>query len=272
MRLAAVLVLALPAAASAQAPGMYDPTPPLAPPGMTPPEADRDEPPRPAPVDAPEAPERSALDTAIARDAAADRAYGTSTALALPSGRLDLSGRASAFGGIASVAAGIGSGLEISADVAGIGGEQLGFLGGGVKLEIAHGRRWALAATASYHRITEDGGDYMDQAGLWSAGGVVSACSARDCPVLVSAGGGIMGVTESDSDTVPYLSGSLIAGTGSFRPILEGAALLVDNGGLLGFFGARIGGKRVAVDAGFGVLVADGDGGALPMLGLSIAP
>ena len=60
------------------------------------------------------------------------------------------------------------------------------------------------------------------------------------------------------------------------NPILEGVAMLGEGGGVLGFAGARIGGKRVAFDAGIGfVVVDDGDGGGAagaPMVGLSIRP
>jgi hypothetical protein len=273
MRLAvAALVLALPAVAFAQAPGMYDPTPPVAPPGMTPPAADRDEPPHPAAQPSAQAP--TGLAAFVARDPAADRAFGTSTAVALPSGKIDISGRASYFGGMGSIAAGLGSGIEVSADIGGITGEHLNSFGGGVKIVVAHGHSVSLAATASYHHMTDHCGDCMDTTGLWSVGGVLSSCVGSDCSGVVSVGGGLMGVTESDSDSIPYLNASLIAGSGSFRPILEGAALLGSGGGILGFGGARIGGKTVAVDAGIGFLLADGgDGaGAVPMLGLSVSP
>jgi hypothetical protein len=267
MRLAAVaaLVLALPAVAYAQAPGMYDPTPPLAPPGMTPPDGDREEPPRP-PAEQPVTP----LAAYAARDAAADRAFGTSTAVALPSGKIDISGRASTFGGIASIAAGLGSGIEVSADIGGVSG-GLGSIGGGVKFVLAHGATTAFAATASYHNVTDDCDDCMDT-GMWSIGGVFSSCMGSDCSSLVSLGGGVRGVTESGGDNVGYLSASLVAGNGGFRPILEGAALLADSGGILGFAGARMGGKKVAFDAGIGFVLADHDGGGVPMIGLSVSP
>jgi hypothetical protein len=270
MRLAAAtLVLALPAVASAQAPGMYDTGRPLAPPGMTPPEADRDEPPggKPAPVEQ----QPDGLAAYAARDPAADRAFGTSTAVALPSGKVDLSGRASFFGGIGSIAAGLGGGIEVSADVGAI-TDEIGSIGGGVKVVVAHSQTVALAATASYHRVSDDCYDCSssDDA-LWAVGGVVSTCLGDSCSSLFSAGGGVMGVTDDD-DELGYVSGSLVAGTGSFRPILEGVVLLGDDGGVLGFAGARIGGKRVAFDAGIGFVLGDGDGGGAPMVGLSIRP
>jgi hypothetical protein len=273
MRLAAaVLVLALPAVAFAQAPGMYDTSRPLAPPGLTPPDADRDEPPggQPAPAEQP----AQGLAAYAARDPAADRAFGTSTAVALPSGKMDISGRASFFGGMGSIAAGVGSGIEISADIGAI-TDEVGSIGGGVKVVVAHSQTVALAATASYHSVSDACYDCSSSDdGLWAVGGVVSTCLGDSCSSLLSAGGGVMGMTD-DEDKLGYLSASLVAGNGSFRPILEGVALLGDDGGVLGFAGARIGGKRVAFDAGIGFVVADGDdggGGGAPMVGLSIRP
>jgi hypothetical protein len=268
MRLAvAALVLALPAAASAQAPGMYaNPGRPLAPPGLTPPDEDRDEPPA-----APAAePTPQGLAAYAARDAAADRAYGTSTAVALPSGKVDLSGRASFFGGIGSIAAGLGGGLEVSADIGAV-SDEVGTIGGGVKLVVAHSQTVALAANASYHRLNDDCYDCSGGDGLWVIGGVLSSCMGSDCGSLISVGGGVMVVSDED-DRAGYLSASLVAGTGGFRPILEGFALLGDDGGVLGFAGARMGGKRVAFDAGIGFVLADDDGGGAPMIGLSVRP
>jgi hypothetical protein len=175
-----------------------------------------------------------------------------------------------------SIAAGLGSGIEVSADIGGITGEHLNSFGGGVKIVVAHGRTVSLAATASYHHVTDDCGDCMDTTGLWSVGGVLTSCVGSDCSGVISFGGGFMGVTDSGTDSIPYLNGSLIAGSGSFRPILEGAALLGSgSGGILGFGGARIGGKKVAIDAGIGFLLAaagGGDAGAVPMVGLSVSP
>jgi hypothetical protein len=267
MRLAAALVLA-PAVAFAQAPGMYDTGRPLAPPGMTPPEHDRDAPAQATPA------QPSGLEAVAARDAAADRAYGTSTAIALPSGKVDLSGRASYFGAMGSVAAGLGGGLEISADIGAV-TDDVASVGGGLKLVVTHSRTASLAATASYHHMSDDCYDCSSAGALWAVGGVVSTCVGETCSSLLSAGGGVMGMTDGDN-TIAYVSASLIAGTGKFRPIVEGAAMLAQGGGVLGFVGARMGGKRVAFDGGVGFLLpadGEGDGGAAaPMVGLSISP
>jgi hypothetical protein len=273
MRLAVVLVIALPSIASAQAPGAYDPTPPLAPPGMSPLAADTDEPPLSAPsltsVAPPPAPELSPIERAARRDAADDRAYGTSTALVVPQGQVDASLRVAPFGGVLSVAAGLGGGLELSADVGGIVADAgMGTYGVSAKLALVRRYGWTFAVLGGYHKAGDgENGD----AGLYNVGAVVSGCTDRDCSGLISIGAGVMGSTQdSSSDSIPYAWGSLLLGTGGFRPIIEGAVL---QGGVLGFVGARMGGRRAALDLGLGFLGADGgEGGGLPIAALSVRP
>jgi len=260
-----LLVLALPSVAAAQAPGMYDPTPPLAPPGMTPLAADTDEPPSPP---AP-APALSPIELAAARDAADDRAYGTSTALTVPAGKVDASLRVASFGGIASVSAGVVDGLEVSADMGLVLPEDgAASYGVGAKLALVKKGGWGLAVEGSYHQMGDDGGG--GAVGLWSLGGVVSGCTDRECSALLSFGGGVLVSEDSASDRLPYAWASALLGTGGFRPVLEGAVL---EGGVLGFLGARMGGRKVAFDLGIGILGASaGEGGALPIAGISVRP
>ena len=269
MRLAAVLVLALPSLAAAQAPGMYDPTPPLAPPGMTPMTGDTDEPPRVIAPAAPAAPSLSPIEVAAARDAADDRAYGTSTALTVPDGKVDASLRVAPVGLLASVTAGLGGGLELSADWGAVVPEQgMTSYGVGAKLALARKGGWAFALQGGYHQLGDDG--ESSPVGLWSLGGVLTGCTDRECSALVSLGGGVLGSTEGSGQTIPYGWASVLLGTGGFRPILEGSVL--DGGGVLGFLGARMGGARVAFDLGIGFLGGDGEGGGLPIAGLSVRP
>ena len=285
MRLAAVLLLA-PSIAAAQAPGQVDPTPRIAPPGMTPPTADIDEPPpgSPPPADVPEpafrapsltavsappAPEPAPIELSAARDSASDRAYGTSTALVVPDGKVDMSVRAAPIGALASITAGLGSGLELGADYGGIIGEDgIGSYGIGGKLALARKGSWAFAVQGSYHQLGGDGeGEPLT---LWSAGAVVSGCSGHDCAALISLGGGVLASSDSSDDTIPYAWGSMLLGTGGFRPTVEGTVL---EGGMLGFLGARMGGRNAALDLGLGILAGpDGEGGALPVAALSVRP
>ena len=287
MRLAAVAaVLALPSLAAAQAPGMYDPTPPLAPPGMTPPAGDIDEPPPGVPAPAspaepafrapsltaalpPAAPELTAIERAARRDSANDRAFGTSTALTVPDGQVDASLRIAPVGGILSLAAGLGNGIEISVDAGGVVGEDgVGSYGIGAKLALAHKGGWGLAVQAGIHSM---GDGESDSISLWNVGAVVSGCSDADCSGLISLGGGVLGSSDSYDDKIPYAWASMLLGTGGFRPIIEGSVL---QGGILGFLGARMGGRHAALDLGIGFLGSSegGDGGALPVAALSVRP
>lgn len=290
MRSAAVAaiaaVLGAPSLAAAQAPGMYDPTPPLAPPGMTPPAGDIDEPPPgvAAPANAPEpafrapsltavappaAPQLTPIERAARRDAASDRAYGTSTALTVPNGEVDASLRFAPVGGILSLTAGLGAGVEISVDAGGVVGESgVASYGIGAKLALAHKGGWGLAVQGGIHKMGDSESDALS---LWNLGAVLSGCSDADCSALLSLGGGVLGSSENSSgDTIPYAWASMLLGTGGFRPIIEGTVL---QGGVLGFLGARMGGRHAALDLGIGFLGGDGgDGGALPVAALSVRP
>src|SRR5437868_11908288 len=82
------------------------------PPGMTPPTDDAPSVTATAPVQQPDPITRRA-----ASDAASDRAFALSTALVVPSGTVEVGARVLApAGGVGSITAGLGSGLELSAD------------------------------------------------------------------------------------------------------------------------------------------------------------
>jgi hypothetical protein len=243
MRLVVVLaILAVPAFATAQ-PGPDDPTPP----GLTPPIA---APLPPAPVD-----------QVDQDDAAADRAYGTSTALVVPGGRADLSVRAGEGGILFSAAIGLGSGIEVSAQLGGV--SELALVGGDLKIAVARKRTWGMAIEGGYHLV----GDGEGGGGVFSVGGVVTAVSDG---AVFSFGGGVIGASGGTS--VPYAHTSLVLGRGGFRPIVEGAVASTTQAA---FVGVRIGNGRAALDAGVGFGRADdGSGGVgpLPLLGLTLRP
>ncbi|HSN28646.1 MAG TPA: hypothetical protein VLT45_20310, partial [Kofleriaceae bacterium] len=193
-------------------------------------------------------------------DAAADRAYGTSTALAVPGGRADLSLRAGQGGLLFSAAVGLGSGIEISGQLGGA--SEVGLVGGDVKIAVARKRTWGLALDGGYHLV----GDGEGGGGLVSFGAVVSAVSDE---AVFSFGGGVIGATGSDA--VPYANASLVAGRGGFRPIVEGAIV---SSSAFGFLGARVGNGTVALDAGVGFGGGDGVSGVgpVPLVGLTLRP
>lgn len=234
-------LLIVPALAAAQ-PGPDDPSPP----GLTPPIA------APAP--------RSPLDQADLDDAAADRAYGTSTALVVPGGRVDLSVRGAQGAVLFSAAVGVGHGIEISGQLGGAQGVAL--VGGDLKIAVARTRTWALALDAGYHVFgVEDGGG-----GAFNIGGAASYASDS---AMLSFGAGLFGA--GDGGAAPYADASLIVGRGPFRPILEGAMF----GSPWWFGGARMGNGHVCLDVGVGGGGA-GDGasgvGPVPLVGLTVRP
>src|SRR3569623_2722993 len=124
MRLHVVSLVTVPALATAQ-PGPDDPTPP----GLTPPAATQ--------------PPLSPIDLSDRDDAAADRAFGTSSALGVPAGRGELSLRGAQGGGLFSAAVGIGHGIEISGDLGG--SSMAALVGSDDKIELARTRTWAFA-------------------------------------------------------------------------------------------------------------------------------
>ncbi|MBV8759616.1 MAG: hypothetical protein JO257_20170 [Deltaproteobacteria bacterium] len=242
MRHVVLAILVLPAVAAAQ-PGPDDPTPP----GLTPPLA---APPPPAP-----------LEQADRDDAAADRAYGTSTAIAQAAGNVDLSIRGAQGGVLFSAALGLGGGIEISGQLGGA--SEMGLVGGDLKIAVLRERTWGFAIEGSYHLV----GDGEGAGGVFSFGGVATWVSDQ---AVFSLGGGMLG--GSGDQSLPYANASLIAGRGAFRPIVEVAlASSLD----VGFLGARIGNRTVALDVGVG-FGRDGDGGhgvgPLPLLGLTLRP
>ena len=241
MRLVVLAILVLPAVAAAQ-PGPDDPSPP----GLTPPTV---------------APTPSPVDQIVQDDAAADRAYGTSSAFAVPAGRADLSIRAGQGGVLFSAAVGLGGNVEISGQLGGA--SDLGLVGGDLKIAVARTRTWGLAIEGGYHLI----GDGEGGGGVFSFGGVFSAAS--DSTVL-SVGAGVIG--GSGDQSVPYAHASLVAGRGGFRPIVEAAIASTAD---LGFLGARIGNGTIALDVGVGLGHDETGGngvGPLPLLGLTLRP
>ncbi len=254
MRLAALVVALIPATALAQ-PAMVQPQADLAPPGLTPSAQ-----PQPDPID-----------VARDRDAAADRGIVLGTAIALPAGAVDVSLRAAGPAGMASVAIGLGSGFEISLDGGGVvvpGRTSPDAYGGSAKLVVVRRPQWALALDASLHRYADS--SMPNVVGTGSA--MATGCMGAGCYVLATAASGVAVTSKGDGNIAPFIAGSILLGRGWFRGIAEGAAI-VGSGQAVGFTGARIGGKRFALDAGMGIYVPDsGSPMPLPTVGLSLRP
>jgi hypothetical protein len=243
MRLVVVVAaLALVPALAAAQPGPDDPSPP----GLTP------------PIAAP--PPLSPVDQADRDDASADRAFGTSTGLVVPSGRVDMSARVAEGGALLSAAIGFDHGIEISGQIGGA--HDVYMAGADLKIAVARTRTWALALDAGYHTLAvEDGGG-----GGFNVGAATSYVG--DAGVL-SFGAGLLG--SIGGGATYYTNASFIIGRGAFRPIVEGALLETE---MLGFAGARIGNGHVCVDLGVAGVGGDGTSGVgpLPLMGLTIRP
>lgn len=252
MRPVAVLVLpvllALPALAAAQ-PGPDDPTPP----GMTP----QAVPPPPA------SPPLTGLELADQRDAAADRAFASSTALVVPRGTADVSIRAGSGVLDTSAAIGLGAGLELSVDY-GHGGNQ-SMAGGALKLALVREGLFGLAIEGGYHSTNNQDSSTPDGS-QWSGGAAASLCSDDSCAVLLSVTAGEVG---DGNHTSSYVTASALFATGGFRPIAEIAEI---SGQSIEFLGVRMGGRNAAVEVGMAA-VSDDDGGAvIPLFGLTVRP
>lgn len=205
-------------------------------------------------------------------DAASDRGYGLSTAIALDAGQLDLSLRtAFEHGSMLSTAAGLGHGLELSFSV-GYGrtlGTAYTF---GAKAQFVDDEDFAFALDADVS-LTRDEADLPEDATLWA----VDAKATRVTRYVVATGAlGVLRASDMDEvPAVPFVEGSLLIGSGPVRPLLEAFSFF----GLynLAFAGLRCGGTHVAFDLGAGVggsfrHDSNDDTGVALMLGLSVRP
>jgi hypothetical protein len=235
--------------------------PALAPPG--------EEPPHVAAWVAP-APVTDVLQQRRDDDAASDRSFGRSTAIALAPGQFDFALRTAVEdGSMMSVAAGLGHGVEVSADAAYA--RQLGSeYGVGLKLAFDRHATWGLALDTSVHSVSVDRGD--ERGTMLSAELKVTTCAAS-CGMLLTVGAGILDVQDAVSPPVPFLELAMVFGTGLVRPMIESISF---SGSLdFAYAGFRIGGKHVAVDLGVGLGAALDDSSDTftgMMVGLGVRP
>ncbi len=216
------------------------------------------------------------LDHVQAIDAANDRAFVLGTALVQPMGNVDMSLRSVVeHGAILGLAAGIGFGIELSVDSAWLGGTtHENVLGVGAKVRIVRRGTWAVSVDASVHKVSTDAGDYMYSTNYYMTGVKLTGCASPTCNALVTVGLGIAASKESLTtdgvfDTIaPVVTGSVVIGTGAFRPMLE----LAYADDAYGVIGARFGGRHVAFDCGVGFTSLGGNVGGGLMLGLAVRP
>jgi hypothetical protein len=205
-------------------------------------------------------------------DAAADRSFGRSTAIALDPGQFDFTMRTAVEdGSMMSMAAGFGHGVELSVDAAyarQVGSEY----GLGLKFSFDRHATWALAVDTSVHSVSVDRSE--DRGTMWSADLKVTTCAAS-CQMLFTAGAGVAYVQQdyNSSPPVPFLELAMVFGTGLVRPMIEGMSL---SGALnFGYAGFRIGGRHVGVDLGVGLgatMDNSSDSFAAMVVGLGVRP
>jgi hypothetical protein len=205
-------------------------------------------------------------------DAASDRSFGRSTAIALDGGQFDFTLRTAVEdGSMMSMAAGFGHGVELSVDAAY--GRQIGSAYGvGLKWSFDRHATWALAVDTSVHTVGIDRAD--DRGTMWSADLKVTTCAAS-CGMLFTAAAGVVYTQQdySDSSPTPFLELAMVFGSGLVRPMIEGLSLSGDNN--LAFAGFRLGGRHVAVDLGVGLGASLGDNSdsfAAMVLGVGVRP
>jgi hypothetical protein len=193
------------------------------------------------------------LATIAAGDAMSDRAFGRSTAINLRPGQFDFSMRTAVeHGSMLSVAVGLTTGVELSAD-AGYARHVADDYGVGVKFSVLRRASFGLAIDVSVHSTSEE----SVRSSLASADFKVTTC-ALDCNMLFTAGVGFTTTTsDNGGQTMPTLELSMLFGRGVVRPLLEALAIDGDSGASLAFAGLRIGGKHLGVDLGVGLLGAD---------------
>lgn len=235
----------------------------------------------PVASDATPAADPTPLDLAIQRDAAGDRAFALGTASALPEGAFDVSVRGTVIAGVASVAAGIGHGVELSVTTGTTIDARDIMYGGGLKVELLRRARFAVAVDASVNRVAETRTFSVDRAGLFTAGAKATLCTDDVCSAVVTFGAGAV-VENLDAmtrvDTAPFVNASVLAGTGFCRVLAEAGYLLDSRSGEgigLGFGGVRLGGRTVAVDVGaaYAFFPAGAKGlPPIPLAGVSYRP
>jgi hypothetical protein len=231
-----------------------------------------DEPAVPAP--------QGVLDLAQSRDGASDRGIAIGTAIPVPAGAVEVglrdasSDRLSA--GMANIAAGITRELELSAEAGTSFDRRASTFGVGAKLVAIRRAGFALAFEGSYHSISVENGDSLENRPFYIAGAKITGCFEATCSVLATVGlsGLVLENVEFDGDgstkhlVLPLLSGSLMFGTGIARPFVEGLVSF----GALGIMGVRIGGRNLALDLGVGggmVAGSRGRGSTNALIGLT---
>ncbi|HWU88391.1 MAG TPA: hypothetical protein VN253_13990, partial [Kofleriaceae bacterium] len=216
----------------------------------------------PAAADRPERTEPTAIERRRAT-ANAGRGLVGHTALTVPAGSVEVSMRSIVpYAGLATIAAGISSTTELSADLGGAldSDGPVAIYGAGIKQVLVRGDRMQLSVGGSIRRIQEGRTLTMGQ-----FGGTLSACTDSECTGLFSAG--ISGVfVPREEVMVPVLSLGLSVGSEHTR--LLGEAFMIAGGAIL-FGGLRFGSARFTGDLGLMSVLEDGTE-LMPFVGFGV--
>ncbi len=222
------------------------------------------------------------IDT-LASSPLAERGLALGTALTVPAGDVELSGRTVLIAGEANVAIGLGRTTELWVDAAiGVGADHTYALG--LKQVIVHRPSWQLAVEGAARRITEYDADPYDPVGTLSfapANGradafslaVIASVCADDCHALFT-GGVSAAVMPGSGQSAALFYGWLDASYGGahVRGIFELAAFPVFDGHAIGVLGLRAGWRHVAFDVGLGYVDQAPSPIILPILGVAYRP
>ncbi|HEY1548703.1 MAG TPA: hypothetical protein VGG28_12830 [Kofleriaceae bacterium] len=214
----------------------------------------------------------------------AERGLALGTALTVPAGDVELSGRSIFVAADADVAIGLGRGTELWVEGA-IGTAADHSYALGLKQVIAHRHSWQLALEGAVRRITEYDSNPYDPVGTLSFGpvtsgradafalsAIASACAA-DCRALFTGGvtAAIMpGADESAALFYGWLDASY--GSGHVRGIFELAAFPVFEGHVVGTAGARFTWRHVAFEVGLGWIDQAPSPILAPVIGVAYRP
>ncbi|HVV88279.1 MAG TPA: hypothetical protein VHE35_34795 [Kofleriaceae bacterium] len=196
------------------------------------------------------------IDRRVAEDRVADRGYLAPTALVAPAGTTTLTLQMPlAPGGSVRLDRSFTRRLSLGAGVVGYADSDnlVGILGLNGKYQLWHGRRAALAVTASIYNIpgaadvADDGADVT----LFVPGVSASICTGDDCRTLVTAD--VEAIAGVDDQRLPIAGGLSIA-TGTRRQLIAEVHTTSDDTDRFwfGFVGGRFVGTRWAFDAGLG--------------------
>jgi hypothetical protein len=231
-----------------------------------------------------------------------ERAFLTGTALTVPSGTAEVSGRmAIGAGYLVDVAIGLGRGTELwleagqtaapfgSSPFSGDGSSPVNTQAIGLKQVFAHGSRWQIAGEASLRRSSltlyetpvtgtlsnaapaisspSSDADYFLAGTLYATG-----CFDARCRVAITAAGTLVDELSSSSGVMPIFSATANVGGEHLRGLAEVIATPDQASGTIRsmlLFGGRYGWTHVAIEGGVVLGTDDEDTGVAPFVGVS---